>query len=72
MKSARKDAGEGKAMTADQEPVSPDLRKQSRQDQYIVALLENPTLEKAAAAVGVSAVTLWRAMQQPEFMEAYR
>jgi hypothetical protein len=43
-----------------------------KRDQYIVALLENPTLEKAAAAAGVSSVTLSRAMQQPEFMEAYR
>jgi len=43
-----------------------------RQDQLIVALLENPTLEKAAAAAGVSAVTLWRRMQEPEFVEAYR
>ncbi len=29
-----------------------------RQDEYLVALLENPTLQKASAAVGVSEVTL--------------
>ena len=29
-----------------------------RQDAYIVALLEHPTLQKAATAVGVSDVTL--------------
>ncbi len=46
--------------------------KIKRQDQYIVALLENPTLQKAAAAVGVSDVTLWRWLKQPEFAEAYR
>ena len=43
-----------------------------RQDQAIVALLENPTLDKAAAVLGVSGVTLWRWMQQPAFQEAYR
>ena len=43
-----------------------------RQDQAIVALLENPTLDKAAAVLGVSGVTLWRWMQKPAFLEAYR
>ena len=43
-----------------------------RQEQMIVALLEHPTLEKAAAAVGCSDVTLWRQMKKPEFREAYR
>jgi hypothetical protein len=43
-----------------------------RQEQLIVALLEHPTLEKAAAAVGVSGVTLWRATKKSEFAEAYR
>src|ERR1700685_2619714 len=38
----------------------------------IVALLEHSTQEKAAAALGISTVTLWRAMQKPEFAEAYR
>jgi hypothetical protein len=46
--------------------------KGRRQEQIIVALLENPTLEKAAAAIGVSDVTLWRWMRKPEFQEAYR
>ena len=43
-----------------------------RQDRFILALLEHPTLEKAAVAVGVSDVTLWRNLQRPEFAEAYR
>jgi len=43
-----------------------------RHDQFILALLEHPTLEKAAAAVGVSDVTLWRCLKKPEFAEAYR
>ena len=32
----------------------------------IVAILEHPTQEKAAAALGISTVTLWRSMQKPE------
>src|SRR5580700_9182414 len=43
-----------------------------RQDQFIVALLEHPTLDKAAAALGVSDVTLWRTLKKPEFAEAFR
>jgi hypothetical protein len=38
----------------------------------IVALLEHLTHEKAAAALGISPVTLWRQMQKPEFAAAYR
>lgn len=38
----------------------------------MVALLQHPTIEKAAAAVGVSGVTLWRWMQTEEFQQAYR
>ena len=48
------------------------LPRITRQDQYIVALLEQPTLQKAAAAVGVSDVTLWRCLKQPEFADAFR
>jgi hypothetical protein len=44
----------------------------ARQERMIVALLEHSTHEKAAAALGVSTVTLWRSMQKPEFAEAYR
>jgi len=44
----------------------------SRQDRIILALLEHPTFEKAAAAVGISDVTLWRQSKKPEFQEAYR
>jgi hypothetical protein len=38
----------------------------------IVALLEHSTQEKAAAALNISTVTLWRSMQKPEFAEAHR
>jgi len=44
----------------------------TRQDQMLVAILEHSTQEKAAAALGISTVTLWRSMQKPGFAEAYR
>jgi hypothetical protein len=44
----------------------------NKEDRIIVALLEHPTLEKAAAAIGISDVTVWRWMKRPEFQEAYR
>ena len=53
-----------------EEPDDPTLG--SRQDRMILALLEHPTNEKAATALGISTVTLWRAMQKPEFAEAFR
>jgi hypothetical protein len=46
--------------------------RSKRQDQFIVALLEHPTLDKAAAALGVSDVTLWRTLKKPEFADAFR
>lgn len=44
----------------------------ARQERMIAALLENFTLEKAAAALGISTVTLWRQMQNAEFAAAFR
>jgi DNA-binding IclR family transcriptional regulator len=44
----------------------------SRKDRAILALLEHPTLEKAAEAVGVHSTTLRRWSRQPEFQEALR
>ena len=46
--------------------------RSSKADQVIVALLQHSSLEKAAAALGVSHVTLWRWMQKEEFQQAYR
>jgi predicted DNA-binding transcriptional regulator AlpA len=43
-----------------------------RQDRMIVALLDHLTQEKAAAALGISTVTLWRQMQKPDFAIAFR
>jgi hypothetical protein len=50
----------------------PDSGLDARQERMILALLEHPTNEKAAAALGISAVTLWRATKKPEFAEAFR
>jgi hypothetical protein len=46
--------------------------RESRVDRAIMALLEHATVEKAAAAVGVSSVTLWRWTQQEEFQRRLR
>jgi hypothetical protein len=47
-------------------------KKSQRRDQLILALLQQPSLEKAAAAIGISAVTAWRIRQTPEFQQEYR
>jgi predicted DNA-binding protein (UPF0251 family) len=41
-------------------------------DRIILALLEHGTQEKAAAALGISATTVWRWFQKPEFQDQYR
>src|ERR1700682_3191963 len=42
----------------------------SRRDRAILALLENPTLEKAAEVVAVHPTTLRRWLRQPDFHQA--
>lgn len=52
-------------------PRNSGLPQLSRRDeQIIVALLEHPTQEKAAAAVGISKTTLWRRQKKLEFQKA--
>jgi hypothetical protein len=46
--------------------------KGSRKQRAILALLQHLTQEKAAAAVGVHPVTLWRWQQEPAFQEELR
>ena len=46
--------------------------KESQRQQLVLALLEQPTLEKAAAVVGISAVTAWRITKTPEFEREFR
>jgi hypothetical protein len=51
----------------------PFVRRRSRQrEQLILALLQQPGIEKAAAAVGISGVTAWRITKTTEFQEQYR
>src|ERR1035441_806770 len=47
-------------------------RKLRQRAQMILALLQQPGLEKAAAIVGISTATAWRISKTPEFQEAYR
>jgi hypothetical protein len=46
--------------------------RESRMERAILALLEHTTIEKAAAAIGISDVTLWRWLQQEEFQARLR
>ena len=41
-------------------------------DNIILALLEHGGIEKAAAALGVCDVTVWRWLKKPKFQKAYR
>jgi hypothetical protein len=43
-----------------------------KHEQAVVALLNEPTLQAAAACVGVGEVTLWRWMQREDFHKEYR
>jgi hypothetical protein len=43
-----------------------------RNEQIILALLQHSSMEKAAQALGVSDVTLWRWMKKPKFQEEFR
>jgi hypothetical protein len=47
-----------------------DRRLSRRNQKVILALLEQPTQEKAAAAAGISTATLWRLQRKPEFRRA--
>jgi hypothetical protein len=50
-------------------PAEPELTP--KQEAAIAALISHSTLKKAAAAVGVTEVTLWRWQKQPHFHKAY-
>ena len=41
-------------------------------DKAVLALLQEPTIEKAAARCGISEVTLWRWQQRKDFQEHYQ
>ena len=46
--------------------------KVRQQEQLILAMLQQPSLEKAAAAIGISKVTAWRISNTPEFQKGFR
>ena len=48
------------------------MRRNRQREQLILALLQQPGMEKAAAAVGISTVTAWRITKTQEFKEEYR
>ena len=52
------------------EPIA--MRRNRQREQLILALLQQPGIEKAAAVVGISQVTAWRITKTPEFKEEYR
>jgi hypothetical protein len=47
-------------------------KKARQRESLIQALLQQPGMEKAAAAVGISAITAWRISRTPEFQDEYR
>jgi hypothetical protein len=47
-------------------------KKARQREQLILALLQQPGLEKAAAVAGISGITAWRISKTPEFQEEYR
>ena len=46
--------------------------KVRQRERLILALLQQPSLEKAAASIGISTVTAWRISKTPEFQKEYR
>src|SRR5712692_9824918 len=47
------------------------ITQSCKMNRIILALLEHGTKQKAAAALGISEVTVWRWMQKSEFQQAY-
>ena len=46
-------------------------KKKWQREQLIVAILQQPTWQKAAASIGISEVTAWRIRQTPAFRREY-
>jgi hypothetical protein len=47
-------------------------RSAKSDDKLVLALLQQPTLDKAAAAAGISTATAWRRTQDPDFQDQLR
>ena len=48
-----------------------ESKKLKQREQLALALLQQPSMEKAAAAVGISTTTAWRIGKTPEFAEQF-
>jgi hypothetical protein len=48
------------------------ISKKARRELLIIALLQQPGLEKAASAAGMSATTAWRISKTQEFQQEYQ
>ena len=49
-----------------------NVKRAQQRQRLIAALLQQPTVEKAAAEAGMSTVTAWRIRQSAEFEEEFR
>jgi hypothetical protein len=47
-------------------------KKERQRAQLILALLQQPGLERAASSIGISTVTAWRITKTVEFQDEYR
>ncbi len=52
------------------DPIRHCAQLSRRGEKILIALLEHPTYEKAAAAAGISPVTVWRWLKNPKFQKA--
>jgi len=52
--------------------IKNDSREEQRRQQFVMALLQQPSMEKAAKLVGISPVTAWRMSKTAEFQKEYR
>jgi hypothetical protein len=48
------------------------MRRNGQRERLILALLNQPGVEKAATAAGISTATAWRISKTPEFQSEYR
>src|ERR1035441_4568455 len=56
----------------DTEVIKTSGREEQRRQQLVLALLQQPSMEKAAKSAAMSPVTAWRLSKTPEFQVEYR
>jgi hypothetical protein len=57
---------------SDQHAKPKASKAKAQRERLIMAILQQPTLQKAAEAAGMSEVTAWRIRQTPEFQREYQ